>query len=52
MNGVPIVVDIASILSLKLVGSLSNHLGDLVRAFPCRVELACYSVLGVLEDSA
>ena len=52
MHGVPDIVDVASTLSLKLVGSLSNQLGNLVGAFPCRTELSCYNVLGVLEDSA
>ena len=50
MAGVPAVMDVASLLSLKLVSSLSNYLGDLVGAFPCRTELACCNVLGVLEE--
>lgn len=48
MNGVPVVVDVASVLSLELVSSLSNHLCDILRDFPYRTELA-YS--GILEDS-
>ena len=50
MDDVPAVADVVSILSLELVGSLSNHFGDLVGAFLCRTKLACYSVLNVLED--
>ena len=34
MCGVPAVVDVASILSLELVGFLTKKFGDLVRSFP------------------
>ena len=40
VDGVLAIVDVASVLSLELVGSLSNRLGDLVGSFPCRTELA------------
>ena len=52
MDGVLAIVDVMTILSLKLVGSLSNHLGDLVGAFPCRTEVSYYNILGVLVDLA
>ena len=52
MDGVPAAVDVATNLSLKLVCSLADNLGDLVGAFPCRSEVACSWILRVMEDSA
>ena len=39
VNFILVVVDVMAILRLELVGPLSNNLGDLVRAFPCRTKL-------------
>ena len=50
-DGVPTVVDVASVLSLEFVGSLSHNFGDLVGSFPCRAKLTSLWVFGVLEDS-
>ena len=52
MNGVPVVMDVATILRLEFVCSLADDLGDLVRAFPYRPELAYSYIFRVLKDSA
>ena len=45
-------MDVTAILSLELIGPVSNNLGYLVRTFPCRTKLVCHCVLHVLEDLA
>ena len=52
LDDILVVVDIATILSLAFVYSLADEFGDLVRAFPCRSELAGSWVFHVLVDSA
>ena len=52
MGGVLTAVDVASVLSLEFVGSLTDDLGDLVGSFPVVAQLACSYFFGVLEDSA
>ena len=52
MDDIPAVGNVATILGLEFVCSLPDDLGDLVRTFPGRTELADSYVLGILEDSA
>ena len=52
MSGVLAVVDVASILSLEFVGSLTDDLGDLVGSFPIGAQLACSCFFGILENVA
>lgn len=51
MDGNPAVGDVATILSLEFLYSLTDDLGDFVRAFLGRTELASSWVFGVLVDS-
>ena len=52
MDGIPVVGNVATILGLEFVCSLPKDLGDLVRTFLGRTELAGSWVFGILEDSA
>ena len=52
MDSILAVRNVATILGLKFVCSLLDDLGDLVRTFPGRIELAGSWVFGILEDSA
>ena len=52
MDGIPTVLDVATMLSLEFVCSLVEDFGDLVRAFPGRIELAGSWVFCVLVHSA
>ena len=50
MDGIPTVGNVATILGLEFVCSLPDDLGDFVRTFPGRTELASSWVFGVLVD--
>ena len=52
MDGIPAVGNVATNLGLEFVCSLPNNLGDLVRSFPGRTELADNWVFSILEDLA
>ena len=52
MDGVLVVKDVATILSLEFVCSLADDFGDLVGAFPGRTELVGSWVFHVLVDLA
>ena len=52
MDGILAISNVAIILGLEFVCSLTNNLGDFVRAFIGRTQLAGSWVFGVLVDSA
>ena len=51
MDGIPTTGNVATILSLEFVCSLIEDLGNFVKTFPSRTELAGFWVFGVLVDS-
>ena len=51
MDGIPAVGNVATILGLEFVCSLTNNLGDLVGSLPGRTKLANTWVFSILEDS-
>ena len=52
MDGIPAIGNVVTIFGLEFVCSLADDLGDLVRTFPGRTELADSWIFGILEDSA
>ena len=52
MDGILAVGNVVTILSLEFVRSLTDDLGDFVRAFPSNTELAGSWVFGVLIEFA
>ena len=50
MDGILAVGNVVTILDLEFVCSLPDELGDFVRTFPGRIELASSWVFNILED--